>query len=485
MFRSLYHTIIYALITISAANAQSLKVFTPEELKEDASLMKNVILSMHPVIGIYDSKGKIDTIFNDFINSLTTPLNEREFRIKVRVALNNMKCGHTDLLPSKTYLKQLKKNQIYAQKYYFFPHDSQLTPLTGLIPKRDTLLKSDMIIKKINGHNADSMYQLIKKIINSDGYIDESKDYYAKIGYTNFFMHFLNYPDTVTYDYIQAGKAYKIKLPSFKCKSFPFFQLHLSKDSTMKRYKKAKMNFKYLGPEEESFYLQLTSFSNKRYTKAYRKIFKGLKKNNVANLVIDLRDNGGGSVFNSYELLKYLIPSEANQTSYTLIKRYPYKKHTKGGLLFKITRLYFGLIGKHKKNGDTLFYTLKIKPKKKWHYENKIYVLINGGSFSASCLVGAYLKERKDVTFIGQETGGTLEGSNAIITPYYTMPNTKTKLRIPTFRLMHDPIAKPIIGRGIIPDIPIKYSIEDYRKHRDLEMRKVLELLSLSKVRWN
>jgi C-terminal processing protease CtpA/Prc len=245
------------------------------------------------------------------------------------------------------------------------------------------------------------------------------------------------------------------------------------------------MNFKYLDAEEESFYLQLTGFSGKKYTKAYRQIFKKLKKDNCKNLVIDLRDNGGGSVFNSYELLKYLIPNKAEQTSYTFIKNYPYRKYTKGNLLFKFTKLYFRLIGKYDKKGDSLFYTLKIKPKKKWHFDNKVIVLINGGSFSASCLVGAYLKELKDITFIGQETGGTLEGSNAIITPYYTLPNTKTKLRIPTFRLMHNPVAKPILGRGIIPDIKIEYSIEDYRRHRDLEMKKVREIIEPNKVRWN
>lgn len=224
-------------------------------------------------------------------------------------------------------------------------------------------------------------------------------------------------------------------------------------------------------------HLNIQSFSHRRYTKAYRKIFKQLEKNKTENLIIDLRYNGGGSLGNSMLLMKYLLDEPVKQTSYTTIKKYPLKKYTKGNAMFRLTRVYFKLFSKKRVNGDTTYFTMKIKPRKKNHYNNKIYVLTNGGSFSASCLVGAYLKETNRATFIGRETGGTIEGCNAVITAYYKLPNTKAKVRVPTFRLLHDVYTKGNTGHGIIPDYETNYTFKDLFYKKDLEMEKVMELI--------
>jgi C-terminal processing protease CtpA/Prc len=229
--------------------------------------------------------------------------------------------------------------------------------------------------------------------------------------------------------------------------------------------------------EKKTMHLNIQAFSHRNYAKAYRKIFKQLHKNKIENLVIDLRYNGGGSLSNSQLLLKYLLNEPVKQTSYTTIKKYPLRKYTKGNIVFRITRAFFRVYGTTRKSGDTSFYTVKIKPKKKWHYDKNIYVLTNGGSFSASCLVGAYLKETHRAVFIGRETGGTIEGCNAVITPYYKLPNTKTKVRVPTFRLLHDVYTEGNTGRGIIPDYETNYTFKDIFLKKDLEMEKVMELI--------
>ncbi|MBK7669669.1 MAG: hypothetical protein IPJ32_21450 [Sphingobacteriaceae bacterium] len=102
---------------------------------------------------------------------------------------------------------------------------------------------------------------------------------------------------------------------------------------------------------------------------------------------------------------------------------------------------------------------------------------MNGGTFSASCIVAANLKESKRAVIIGSESGGTNEGCNAGITPYYTLPNTKLKVRVPAFRIIHN-INPTLTGHGILPDYQIKYSFEDILKRRDLEIKFVNELIS-------
>ena len=91
--------------------------------------------------------------------------------------------------------------------------------------------------------------------------------------------------------------------------------------------------------------------------------------------------------------------------------------------------------------------------------------------------MSAYLKETHRAQFIGRETGGAEEGCNAIISPTYKLPNTKLKIKIPTFRLLHDVYKKGNTGRGIMPDYETHYTFYDMITKRDLEMGIVNDLI--------
>ncbi len=453
------------------------KKYSPAQLKQDATVMRDAIMRMHPVVGVYETRAYYDKLFSDYIASLNDSLTEKQFRIKTKRVIERLHCGHTDIMYSDKYLKTLKKTKFNFPRYYLVPIDDKVYVLGGLNRKQDTILKPGMQITKINGVPADSFYRFAQSLITIDGYIRESKKLYGQMGYSSYYLTLLNYPDTIKYEYVHNGKTHVLKSAAFNAVNIPDYSWRKKDDTLFTKYKRAKMRYRYMDADKKTMHLNVQAFSHRKFAKAYKKIFKQLKHNKTENLIIDLRYNGGGSLTNSTQLLKYLLDEPVKQTSYTTIKKYPLRKYTKGNLVFRITRLYFKLYGKDRKSGDTNFYTVKIKPNKKWHYNNKVYILTNGGSFSASCLVAAYLKETHRATFIGRETGGTIEGCNAVITPYYKLPNTKTKVRIPTFRLLHDVYTKGNTGHGIIPDYETNYTFKDIFMKKDLEMEKVMELI--------
>lgn len=473
---------VFLIAFLASANAQKPTVlnykYSPEKLKEDARIMRDAILKIHPVIGVYEPRSYYENLFEKFITELKDSLTEKQFRIKTKQLLEKLHCGHTDIMYSSEYQKVLKKTKLNFPRYYLLPVEDKVYVLGGLNRKYDTILKQGTIISKINGIPADSFYKFGQSVITIDGNIKETKKLYAQLGYSGYYLTLLNYPDTLVYEYKVNDSVRTLVSPTLKTLNIPDYSLRKKPDSLLIKYKKAKINYRFLDDAKKTCYMQVVAFSHKKFGKAYRKIFKQLKNNNSENLIIDLRYNGGGSLANSYALSRYIIDKEATQSSYTLIKNYPYKKYTRGNLMFKLTRFFFKVYGKKTSNGDTDKYVMKLKPYKKNHFNKKVYVLINGGSFSASCLVGTYLKETGRATFIGRETGGTIEGCNAVITPYYKLPNTKTKVRIPTFRLIHDINKNGNTGRGILPDYEINYSFTDLIKKRDLEMEKVLELIN-------
>src|SRR5205085_3327177 len=127
---------------------------------------------------------------------------------------------------------------------------------------------------------------------------------------------------------------------------------------------------------------------------------------------------------------------------------------------------------------DTDYFIYTIRPRRRNHYSGKLMVLINGGSFSASSLVASYLKDRNRALFIGEETGGAQEGCNAGITPYYKLPNTKIRIRMPAFRIIHD-VCPKITGRGVMPDYMTDYSLDNILTRKDLDLKKAKELAGL------
>jgi hypothetical protein len=454
------------------------KKYPPQQLREDALIFRDVILAMHPSLGIYESRAYYEKLLNDFVLSLNDSLTEKGFRLKLKLIADELHCGHTEVLHSTGFYREVRKLKLNYSPYIFIPVDDKVYMLTNLNRTKDSLLKSGTEITRINGITVDSMLRHARRFISSDGHNTTAKNHYLQLGFNSFYVSLFGRPDTFNVEFTDGKNVHNVKYAAFKPKSLPNLPLGPKEDSLFKRFKRASIRYRFLDPEKKTMLMKIERFSNVGERRAYRKIFRSMRKQKTANLVIDLRNNGGGSLANSYKLLSYLIDTPSTQTLRTAIRNYPLKKHTRGNIWFKFTRFAYKVIGEKKTVNDTDYFVYTIRPRKKNHFGGHTYVLINGGSFSASSLVAAYLKTTRRTTFIGEETGGTLEGCNAGITPYYKLPNTKVRVRMPAFRIVHD-VTPAITGQGVIPDYKIEYSLKDIMRRRDLEMQKVKELLQI------
>ncbi|MFO0322609.1 MAG: S41 family peptidase [Bacteroidota bacterium] len=476
IFFILCHIIISQLCYSQKKENPFTKKFPPYQLKKDAQLLQDVFLSMHPVQGIYKPKSYYDEQFNHFKQSLTDSLTEKEFRIKLKLLIGRMNCGHTDVMYSKNYLKNRKHLKINYSPYVFVPIQNKVYVYQNLNKKQDSVLKEGTEISEINGIPVDSILRMSQNLISVDGYNASSKNHYTQIAFNSFYASLLEWPDTFRIKYKQWDGLKSTTHPAFNGKKVIAIPFGPKKDSLMTHYKRAKISYRFLDSANNIMLMKINSFSIHKYQMAYKKLFAKLNKNKSENLIIDLRNNGGGSIKNALQLLSYLIDSSQTLTMSTSIKEYPFKKNTHGNLIFKLTRIVFNSIAKKTMHHDTVSYSFDIKPKQTNHFNRHIFVLINGGSFSASCIVAAYLKYKNRAPFIGEETGGAIEGCNAGITPYYKLPNTKLRVRIPAYRISNDVIPN-ITGHGIIPDYKMDYSLTDLIQHKDIELLKALELI--------
>jgi hypothetical protein len=452
--------------------------YPPLALQKDAEIFRNVAMKMHPSIGVYRPKEFYDKLFSSYMGSLSDSLTEREFRLRSCLVSTELLCGHTDVIYSKEYYKAMSKKKLNFSPYIFIPLQNKVYVIANLNKKADSSLKNGLEIYKINGIGTDSILRHCKRFINVDGFNSTAKDHYIQLAFNAYYPALFGRPDSFVVEYKEGNHTNSCRYPAFQPKTLPIIPLGPRDDSLYIHIPRAAIKYRFLDPDNKTLLLRLTRFSRKGSKKAYRRIFRKLKNNTTENLVLDIRNNGGGSLENAYRLLSYLIDTSATQTLKTRIKKYPYSKYTHGNIFFKLTRFAFVIIGKKIVKNDTDYFVYKVKPRNKNHFDKNLYVLINGGSFSAAALVAAYLKYHNRAVFIGEETAGAIEGCNAGITPLYKLPNTKIRIRIPAFRIVHD-VSPDITGHGILPDYKIEYTIKDILAKRDLELLKVKELIHI------
>jgi len=208
-------------------------------------------------------------------------------------------------------------------------------------------------------------------------------------------------------------------------------------------------------------------------------------------LILDLRDNGGGLIRDINTLYSYLADS-----SFHLIE--------KPGVTSKTSLWHFGYYSNHPfwlQAIQTLFLPVVVEiniitflktrkgPDNKYHFairesrithpsahrfKGKVYVLINGGSYSASCLLSSNLKGSKRATFVGQETGGADNGCVAGIMPVRSLPASKVQVRIGLLECK-TPYSSLMDGRGIFPDVEITPTLNDRLNGNDPELQWILK----------
>lgn len=169
---------------------------------------------------------------------------------------------------------------------------------------------------------------------------------------------------------------------------------------------------------DKTGYLRIETFSNTTY-KQFKESLETLEKEGIENLIVDVRNNGGGFLNSAVEIAELFVE--------------------KG-------KPIYGLQTKDKKE----MYKDTTKEKR----EYKVIVLINGGSASASEVLAAALKESYGATLLGTKSYGKgtvqdtseLESGGMIkyTTAYWLTPKGVT-----------------INEKGLTPDIEVTGSFKD------------------------
>ena len=215
--------------------------------------------------------------------------------------------------------------------------------------------------------------------------------------------------------------------------------------------------------------------------------FKTLNDSLYKNVIIDVRNNGGGSG----AVLNYI---------YSLIADKPFVNTIKSKVNSNKEYKFFKNVDNYSED-DVLFpgYTVEksdgfytpdsvakhTNPHDSINFSGKVFVLTNDRSVSSSAILARLVHKYKRGKIVGRETGSSYYQMNAVKFAYVRMKHTNSYMRMPLIKCIFQEEVVPGIpwGRGVIPDYPIEMEYANYRDYEDYDLDYTLKVIEREKIK--
>lgn len=432
----------------------------------------------HPKLYQYTSKEQMDFKFDSLKKSLNSPLSSRAFYEKLSPVIASVRQGHLAISPPKIKRTRKERKAYKDKAFSFYTMDFEYLDeklwLINAVDKDTVLIGSEIVA--MEDKSPKELIEKYNSLIASDGFNRTLYTGFVGSRFPSFYVKNMGFQDSIHITFknsdslftrtirwkdkkeIAAGhkdsliadsipKVVKKKLTKEERKEKKLAAKRERKYNSKRGYIESKKEytrtFSLLGADSLVAYIKIKGFSNGNPEAFYEESFKVIDSLGIDNLILDLRNNGGGRLAEIDDLYSYLTdvpyklvkPSEVKTRTPFL----PYfVNNTSPGIIQGLAVLFSPVIITHnllktQKVNDTLYYRFKSSKEqtpKANNYKGKLYVLVNGNSFSASSILSAQLKGSHRAIFVGQETGGAYNGTVAGIFKGYELPNSKVVMHI-------------------------------------------------------
>ncbi|SDD62908.1 S41 family peptidase [Niabella drilacis] len=427
----------------------------PADLRADVDTVYRVLQQNHPDLYTYISKKELEQKFDSLRSSLKAPLTSQQFRSRLMTVLSQIGDGHIELTQDISFLDALEAADVapYNEDYIRPVMQLRLKIIDNRLflyknYSRDTTIRPGAEILSIDGLPAAAIIRkLLSTYISSDGYNTTFKYQLFNNGqFCNAARMAFDYGDTVRYLIRQDGKT-----QTHLITQRPEADVAPENEDPSKNFDDGWA----INEPGAPMVLTVGRFVKQNGEAFYKSVFRTAARQKVGTLIIDLRNNPGGNLEHLKNLYRFLIDTPR----YLFRIGAPKPGSVMDSLLKQdadLRRTYTDL-------------DKPVMPADSFRFTGKIFVLINGASFSAASMLPARLRELKNVTLVGSETGGGSQGCTAVF--YYTaiLEHTKLKFRQGLLPVMV-PGSPSVKGRGVMPDVEIRYRLSDYLEKKDPEM---------------
>jgi C-terminal processing protease CtpA/Prc len=417
-------------------------------LKADFDYLRTVIEKAHPSLYRYTPKKSLDSAFEATFVRLNEPMNGLAFWQMLQPIVTKIGCGHTNLFPSANISKIISK-RFLIPFYVSIDGDKIFIKRYIQSPGISAYRVKDEILS-INGITTAVLLPRLRSFIGSDGLSNAYRDYLLENGDFNKIFVLVYGTENPEFKIVVKRKEVVLETKiSSVVTPFSFKPLRVTSKTDLPKVS-------VIDDLPKTAFLRFSNFVYKNPVQVHQEIFTTIEKSAAENLIIDVRNNPGGSSLVMVDLMKHLLR-----------KDFYFSKRTEGMVDFN----YFMNLFKQKDPPDLA--ALKALESKAYEkdftgnlrqspygnaFKGKIYLLTDGGTFSSASLLVSALRTQAKAIVIGEETGGGGAGCNGGAMVDIVLPNTGLRLKLPIM-WTYAVTKLPNVGKGAIPDFFVKSEI--------------------------
>lgn len=478
-----YPTPIWAQTAGSPAAVQTApaaRTLTPAQAQQDVALMRRALETIHPGLYRRATKARIDAAFAGLERAAGQPISELELYRQVSLMLAQIRCNHTKAEQNAAIEAWRTENPSHLPFRFRLLEGRMIVESSD--PAQPALARGTEVVS-INGRTVATLIEALGAYVPIDGETVWARTTdLASDGdlMGSDFDHFYPYVfgfstamDLVVRDE-KSGEARAVPMAAIPFKTWrtlPWagsrFRNDFSESTTWRML------------DAETAYLRVETFVNYRKPvdafEFYGRIFDEIKVAGAKRLILDLRDNGGGSGDATYTLADFL-----SLKPFVWNKMVRFKTVRIGDLADAIETwgdreaTFFPPLDQFTPApGGGFDETPPVSPGELLPrvpaangFTGPVTVLTSPENGSGSTMLIAKLRDLGRVRLVGGRSGGSGDGPTAGQIYNVKLPNSGIAIRVPNaFNAMQ--VRRFERNGGVTPDVLVEQSVADYRAGRD------------------
>ena len=430
---------------------------TSADAQADFDLMRKALEEAHAGLYRYATKVEMDQGFAAQRAKLSRPLTKVEFWGVMSETLALIRCGHTSINPDDEIRKAVEGARLFPLQVMV---EGKRLVVTSNDTTDDQTIRPGMEVLEINGRKVTDILSRMWATESADGDIETGKRVNIQRDFPRYYWALVEQTGDFTVKARDsAGGTVAPKLAGVKRADRTKNQNPVN--ATMQAgigkldWAGKNLSLRFL-KDPEIAQIRIRGFGGNDYPRWIEDTFKTLREKGTEALILDLRGNGGGDDMYGAQLVSYLTDKPFRYFDHINIKTIEpsFKQHSNwpadatgrlregvtpnpAGGYFVTAKLHMGVAE---------------QPPGKYPFLGKVFVLIDGGTFSTAADFCAVTHHLKRATFIGEETGGGYYGNNSGVGIRVTMPNSKFHARLPMYEYWNAVPGYDGKRRGTRPD---------------------------------